>query len=45
LVNIKPKKIKGHKSEGLILLVRNKLGKIIFIEPDTQDVKVGIKIH
>ena len=45
LVNIKPRKIKGHISEGLILLVRNKIGEIIFIEPDSQDVEVGLKIH
>ena len=45
LVNIKPKKVKGQESQGLILLVKNNLGKIIFLEPDSQNIKIGLKVY
>ena len=45
LVNIKPKNVKGQESQGLILLVKNNLGKIIFLDPDSQNVKIGLKVY
>ena len=45
LANIKPKKVKGQESQGLILLVKNNLGKIIFLEPDSQNIKIGLKVY
>jgi len=45
LVNIKPFKIDGFYSEGVILLAKDKNGNSSFIFPDNQEVEIGSKIH
>tara|TARA_Y100001970_G_scaffold285309_1_gene404653 strand:- start:4157 stop:4507 length:351 start_codon:yes stop_codon:yes gene_type:complete len=45
LVNIKPFKIDGFYSEGVILLAKDENGNSSFIFPDNQEVEIGSKIH
>tara|TARA_X000000368_G_scaffold398117_1_gene367875 strand:+ start:361 stop:582 length:222 start_codon:yes stop_codon:yes gene_type:complete len=45
LANIKPFKIDGYITRGIILLAKNKKGNSSFIFPDNQEVKIGSKIY
>lgn len=45
LTNLKPRKIKGVESQGMILMGKDVSGKLIFISPDNSDVSNGSKIH
>ncbi|MEE3035544.1 MAG: hypothetical protein VX325_06835 [Bacteroidota bacterium] len=45
LSNIKPFKIDGLSSDGIILIAKDKKGKASFIFPENQDVEIGSKIH
>mgnify|MGYP001462818605 CR=1 FL=1 len=45
LVNLKPKKIKGVESQGMILMGKGVSGKNIFISPDQKSVSNGSKIY
>jgi len=45
LTNLKPRKIKGVESQGMILMVKDTSGKTIFISPDESKVSNGSKIH
>ena len=45
LVNIKPFKIDGHITRGIILLAKDKKGNSSFIFPDDLEVETGSKIH
>jgi len=45
LVNIKPFKIDGLYSEGVILLAKDKNGNSSFIFPDNQEAEIGSKVH
>ena len=44
ITNLKPIKIKGEISEGLILSTKNEKGEIIFIIPDNNKIKNGLSI-
>ena len=45
LANIKPFKIDGHITRGIILLAKDKKGDSSFIFPDDLEVETGSKIH
>ena len=45
LVNLKPKKIKGVESQGMILMGKEVSGKNIFISPDQKSVSNGSQIY
>ncbi len=45
LSNLKPFKIEGHYSDGIILIAKDIKGNASFIFPESQDVEVGSKIH
>lgn len=45
LANIKPFKIDGHITRGIILLAKDKKGNSSFIFPDDLEVETGSKIH
>ena len=45
LTNLKPRKIKGIESCGMILMAKNVSNKLTFISPDKLDVPNGSKIH
>ena len=45
LANIKPFKIDGVFSEGVILLAKDENGNSSFIFPDNQEAEIGSKIH
>ena len=45
LVNLKPKKIKGVESQGMILMGKGVSGKNIFISPDQKSVSNGSQIY
>ena len=36
LVNLKPRKLRGVTSEGMILMTENKAGKLVFVNPDEE---------
>ncbi|WP_343487184.1 methionine--tRNA ligase [Allomuricauda sp. d1] len=41
LVNLAPRKLRGVESQGMILMAENGEGKLVFVNPDEQDVKSG----
>ncbi len=41
LVNLAPRKLRGVESEGMILMTENSNGKLVFVNPDEQDVPDG----
>lgn len=45
LVNLAPRKLRGVESEGMILMTENKEGKLIFVNPDEDNVSNGITIN
>ncbi|WP_405200280.1 methionine--tRNA ligase [Christiangramia sp. LLG6405-1] len=45
LVNLAPRKLRGVESEGMILMTENKEGKLVFVNPDEDDVSNGITIN
>jgi methionyl-tRNA synthetase len=45
LVNLAPRKLRGVESEGMILMTENPEGKLVFVNPDSnQETKNGLKI-
>jgi methionyl-tRNA synthetase len=45
LINLKPRKIKGIESQGMILMGKDVSGKLTFISPDSLDSSNGSKVH
>ncbi len=41
LVNLAPRKLRGVESEGMILMTENPEGKIVFLNPDEDEVNAG----
>jgi len=41
LVNLAPRKLRGVESEGMILMTENSNGKLVFVNPDEEDVNNG----
>lgn len=41
LVNLAPRKLKGVESEGMILMTKNKAEKLVFLNPDEDEVSNG----
>jgi len=41
LVNLAPRKLRGVESEGMILMTENSNGKLVFVNPDEEDVSNG----
>ena len=41
LVNLAPRKLRGTMSEGMILMTENVDGKLVFVNPDEENVKSG----
>ncbi len=44
LVNLAPRKLRGVESEGMILMTETPEGKLVFLNPDEDDVKPGAVI-
>jgi methionyl-tRNA synthetase len=44
LVNLVPRTLRGVESQGMILLAENQNGKLVFINPDHDDVENGAVI-
>ncbi len=44
VANLKPIKLRGVRSEGMILMTENKEGKIVFVNPDEDQVPNGMTI-
>src|SRR5690606_2073795 len=44
LTNLAPRKLRGVESEGMLLLTQNKDGKIVFVNPDEENVETGSTI-
>jgi methionyl-tRNA synthetase len=44
LVNLAPRKLRGTMSEGMILMATTAEGKVIFLNPDVEDVENGAGI-
>src|SRR5690606_2600695 len=45
LVNLAPRALKGVNSEGMILMTQNKEGKLVFVNPDEENISNGITIN
>ena len=45
LINLKPRKIKGIESQGMILMGKDVSGKLSFISPDSPNISNGSKVH
>ncbi|WP_417884780.1 methionine--tRNA ligase [Zunongwangia sp.] len=45
LANLAPRKLRGVKSEGMILLTENANGKLVFVNPDEEQVNNGATIN
>lgn len=41
LVNLAPRALRGVESEGMILMTENAEGKLVFVNPDGENVKAG----
>ncbi|CAM4090635.1 methionine--tRNA ligase [Gillisia hiemivivida] len=41
MVNLAPRKLRGVESQGMILMTENAEGKLVFLNPDEEDVKDG----
>ena len=41
LVNLAPRKLRGVESEGMILMTENSAGKVVFVNPDEDDIMNG----
>lgn len=44
LVNLAPRKLRGVESQGMILMTEDTKGKLVFLNPDTDDVEDGTVI-
>src|SRR5699024_2242386 len=44
LVNLAPRKLRGVESQGMILMTENKNGKLVFLNPDEDEVGNGTVI-
>ncbi len=44
LVNLAPRALRGVESEGMILMTENSEGKLVFVNPDAENVKAGTVI-
>ncbi|MDN3664768.1 methionine--tRNA ligase [Algibacter miyuki] len=44
LVNLAPRALRGVESEGMILMTESEDGKLVFVNPDTQNVTNGLAI-
>ena len=44
LVNLAPRKLRGVESEGMILMTETPTGKLVFLNPDQDDVNPGATI-
>ncbi|MER3319183.1 MAG: methionine--tRNA ligase [Allomuricauda sp.] len=44
LVNLAPRKLRGVESEGMILMTEDKAGKLVFVNPDEENVNNGENI-
>ncbi len=45
LVNLAPRALKGINSEGMILMTQNKEGKLVFVNPDEENISNGVTIN
>ena len=45
VANLAPRKLRGVESQGMILLVENKDGKLVFVNPDQDGVPSGMTIN
>ncbi|WP_318312182.1 methionine--tRNA ligase [Flagellimonas crocea] len=45
VANLAPRKLRGVESQGMILMTENKNGKLVFVNPDEQDVTNGETIN
>ncbi|MGI9547336.1 MAG: methionine--tRNA ligase, partial [Flavobacteriaceae bacterium] len=45
LVNLAPRPLRGVESEGMILMTENKEGKLVFINPDENEITDGETIN
>src|SRR5690606_4917421 len=45
LINLAPRKLRGVESEGMILMTRDKKGKLVFLNPDEEGVENGEMIN
>jgi methionyl-tRNA synthetase len=45
LINLAPRKLRGVESEGMILMTETPEGKLVFVNPDEDDVKSGATIN
>lgn len=45
LVNLAPRKLRGVESEGMILMTENAEGKLVFVNPDEENVNDGTTIN
>lgn len=45
VTNLAPRKLRGVESQGMILMTENKNGKLVFVNPDEQDVTNGETIN
>ena len=45
LVNLAPRKLRGVESQGMILMTENAVGKLVFLNPDAEDVENGATIN
>ena len=45
LVNLAPRKLRGVESEGMILMTENAEGKLVFVNPDEENVNNGTTIN
>lgn len=45
LVNLAPRKLRGVESQGMILMTENAEGKLVFVNPDEDNVKNGTTIN
>jgi len=45
LVNLAPRALRGVESEGMILMTENSDGKLVFVNPDEEDVGNGLTIN
>jgi len=44
LVNLAPRALRGVESEGMLLLANDATGKLVFVNPDTEEVEDGAVI-
>ena len=45
LVNLAPRKLRGVESEGMILMTENQDGKLVFVNPNEENVVPGATIN